>query len=269
MKVEIFVPVSYYGPVDKAWPTPPRCYDPQIGMQSMEWGMQQCEAAFKAGFDSLNFAEHHYSVNQLSPSPIFYAGLLGQRLPNAHIGVLGSDLPLHNPVQLAEEYSMLDNLLAGRLTIGLLRGTPNEYMTYGTNPWDSKEAFKEGVRLFIRALTEPEPFGWEGRYHRHRNVSIWPQPLQRPHPRILLSGNSPDSARFAGEMHCDLGFSFMPAEKSAENLEHYPRAPLTRGGSRRPTTSSTASSASCTKTSPRRTRPAPISAASSPAGPWT
>ena len=221
MKVEIFVPVSYYGPVDKAWPTPPRCYDPQIGMQSMEWGMQQCEAAFKAGFDSLNFAEHHYSVNQLSPSPIFYAGLLGQRLPDAHIGVLGSDLPLHNPVQLAEEYSMLDNLLAGRLTIGLLRGTPNEYMTYGTNPWDSKEAFKEGVRLFIRALTEPEPFGWEGRYYRHRNVSIWPQPLQRPHPRILLSGNSPDSARFAGEMHCDLGFSFMPAEKCAENLEHY------------------------------------------------
>ncbi len=147
--------------------------------------------------------------------------MLGQRLPDAHIGVLGSDLPLHNPVQLAEEYSMLDNLLAGRLTIGLLRGTPNEYMTYGTNPWDSKEAFKEGVRLFIRALTEPEPFGWEGRYYRHRNVSIWPQPLQRPHPRILLSGNSPDSARFAGEMHCDLGFSFMPAEKCAENLEHY------------------------------------------------
>ena len=116
MKVEIFVPVSYYGPVDKAWPTPPRCYDPQIGMQSMEWGMQQCEAAFTAGFDSLNFAEHHYSVNQLSPSPIFYAGLLGQRLPDAQIGVLGSDLPLHNPVQLAEEYSMLDNLLGGRLT---------------------------------------------------------------------------------------------------------------------------------------------------------
>ncbi len=162
--------------------------------------MQQCEAAYAAGFDSLNFAEHHYSVNQLSPSPIFYAGLLGQRIPDAHIGVLGSDLPLHNPVQLAEEYSMLDNLLGGRLNIGLLRGTPNEYLTYGTNPWDSKEAFKEAVRLFIRALTEPEPFGWEGRYYRYRNVAIWPQPLQRPHPRILLSGNSPDSARFAGEM---------------------------------------------------------------------
>jgi len=126
MKVEIFTPVSYYGPVEaRTWPTPPREYDPIHGMRSMEHGFEQCEAAFKAGFDSLNFAEHHYSINQLSPSPIFYAGLLGQRLPAAHIGVLGSDLPLHNPVQLAEEYSMLDNLLDGRLTIGLLRGTPN------------------------------------------------------------------------------------------------------------------------------------------------
>ncbi len=225
MKVEIFTPVSYYGPVDAStWPTPPRCYDPQHGMRSMERGFEQCEAAFRAGFDSLNFAEHHYSINQLSPSPIFYAGLLGQRLPEANIAVLGSDLPLHNPVQLAEEYSMLDNLLAGRLTIGLLRGTPNEYLTYGTNPWESKEAFNEGVRLFIRALTEPEPFGWEGRYHRYRNVSIWPQPLQRPRPRILLSGNSPGSARFAGEMHCDIGFSFQAPEAAAANVEHYKAA---------------------------------------------
>ncbi|HWM22141.1 MAG TPA: LLM class flavin-dependent oxidoreductase [Ilumatobacteraceae bacterium] len=190
-------------------------------MRSMECGFEQCEAAFRAGFDSINFAEHHYSINQLSPSPIFYAGILGQRLPDAHIGVLGSDLPLHNPVQLAEEYAMLDNLLGGRVNIGLLRGTPNEYLTYGTNPWESKEAFKEAVRLFIRALTEPEPFGWEGRYYRYRNVSIWPQPVQRPHPRILLSGNSPDSARFAGEMHCDIGFSFQPPETCAANVEHY------------------------------------------------
>ena len=84
MKVEIFVPVSYYGPVEaRTWPTPPRQYDPVHGMRSMEHGFEQCEAAHRAGFDSLNFAEHHYSINQLSPSPIFYAGLLGQRLPDA------------------------------------------------------------------------------------------------------------------------------------------------------------------------------------------
>ncbi len=218
MKVEIFTPVSYYGPVDKYVADATALLRPaqRPGVDGVR--LRAMRGGHNAGFDSLNFAEHHYSINQLSPSPIFYAGLLGQRLPDAQIGVLGSDLPLHNPVQLAEEYSMLDNLLGGRLKIGLLRGTPNEYLTYGTNPWDSKESFNEGVRLFIRALTEPEPFGWEGRYHRYRNVSIWPQPLQRPHPRILLSGNSADSAAVRGR----------------GGLRHRVQLPASRGGRREP-----------------------------------
>ena len=231
MKIEIFTPVSYYGPVETdTWPTPPRCYDPQRGMDSIQKGMEQSAAAYEAGFDSLNFAEHHYSTAQLSPDPITYAGILGRELPRATISVLGTDLPLHNPVRVAEAYSMLDTILGGRLgSIGLLRGTPNEYLTYGTNPWESRDAFGEAVELFIRAMTEPEPFGWEGRYHRYRNVSIWPQPVQKPHPRILLSGNSPSSARFAAEHRCDIGFSFMTPDKCAENAAVYRQAAAEAG----------------------------------------
>lgn len=223
MKIELFTPVSYYGSAaGETWPTPPRLYDPALGVDSMRKGFEQCAAAYEAGFDSLNFAEHHYSTAQLSPDPITYAGILGRELPEATISVLGTDLPLHNPVRVAEAYSMLDNVLNGRLgSIGLLRGTPNEYLTYGTNPWESREAFDEAVQLLIRALTEPEPFGWEGRYYRYRNISIWPQPVQRPHPRILLSGNSAASVRFAAAHRCDIGFSFMPPEKCAEHAELY------------------------------------------------
>jgi alkanesulfonate monooxygenase SsuD/methylene tetrahydromethanopterin reductase-like flavin-dependent oxidoreductase (luciferase family) len=231
MKIELFTPVSYYGPVDAdSWPTPPRCYDPQRGMESVRRGLEQSVAAYEAGFDSLNFAEHHYSTAQLSPDPITYAGILGRELPQATISVLGTDLPLHNPVRVAEAYSMLDTILGGRLgSIGLLRGTPNEYLTYGTNPWESREAFGEAVELIIRAMTEPEPFGWEGRYFRYRNVSIWPQPVQKPHPRILLSGNSASSARFAAEHRCDIGFSFMSPKRCAENVAVYRQAAAQAG----------------------------------------
>lgn len=231
LKVEIFTPVSYYGPMDtQSWPTPPRCYDPQQGTDSMQKGFEQSAAAYEAGFDSLNFAEHHYSPNQLSPDPITYAGILGQQLPGATISVLGTDLPLHNPVRVAEAYAMLDNVLGGRLgSIGLLRGTPNEYLTYGTNPWESRDAFGEAVQLLIKAMTEPEPFGWEGRYYRYRNISIWPQPVQKPHPRILLSGNSAASARFAGQHHCDIGFSFMSPDTCAKGLAVYREAAAEAG----------------------------------------
>ncbi|MGY4711522.1 LLM class flavin-dependent oxidoreductase [Mycolicibacterium sp. CBM1] len=190
----------------------------------MRAGFEQMAAGFEAGFDSLNIAEHHYSTSQMSPSPHLFAAALGEYLPEANIGVMGTDLPLHNPVFVAEQYASLDIMLNGRLRFGLLRGTPNEYLTYGTNPWESRERFEEAVELVIRALTEPEPFGWEGRYYRFRNIAVFPQSVQVPHPPILLSANSVSSAQFAARMRCDVGVSYYSAEQAAPSIAAYRQA---------------------------------------------
>ena len=124
---------------------------------------------------------------------------------------------------------MLDNLLDGRLRIGMLRGTPNEYLTYGSNPWESRERYEEGILLLKACFTEPEPFGWEGRYYRFRNIAVWPRRVQDPHPRILISGNSKDGAIFAGHHGLDLGFSYMGAEKCAEHASLYRQAAAEAG----------------------------------------
>jgi alkanesulfonate monooxygenase SsuD/methylene tetrahydromethanopterin reductase-like flavin-dependent oxidoreductase (luciferase family) len=231
MKVEIFTPVSYYGSASAVsdWPLPARLFESDKGILSIQRGFEQFEAAFEAGFDSLNLAEHHYSPAQMTPAPHLFAAALGERLPQAQIAILGTDLVLHNPVNIAEQYTTLDNLLGGRLRFALLRGTPNEYLTYGTNPWESRAKFEEAVELIIRCFTETEPFGWEGRYFRFRNISLFPSPVQRPHPRITLSGNSPSSARFAGRMKCDLGISFLPAEAAAANVALYREAAAEAG----------------------------------------
>lgn len=95
--------------------------------------------------------------------------------------------------------------------------------------WESRERFEEAVQLVIRTFTEPEPFGWEGRYFRFRNIALFPLPAQRPHPRILLSGNSASSARFAGRMRCDLGISFMPPAQAAACVAAYREAAAESG----------------------------------------
>ena len=192
--------------------------------------MDQCGQANDVGFDSLNFAEHHYSPKQLTPNPIVYAGVCGKRYPGANIGIFGTDLPLNNPVRIAEEYSMLDNMLGGkRLRFGLLRGTPNEYITYGSNPWESRERFDEAALLVKACFVEPEPFGWEGRYYRYRNIAVWPRVVQDPHPRILMSGNSIPSAIFAGTHGFDIGFSYMAPEKCRPNLDAFKAAAAAAG----------------------------------------
>ncbi len=231
MKVELFTPVNYYGTASTVqdWPIPARHFESDKATLSIERGFEQMTAGFEAGFDSLNLAEHHYSPAQMTPAPHLFAAALGERLPAAQIAILGTDLLLHNPINIAEQYAALDNQLHGRLRFALLRGTPNEYLTYGTNPWESRQRFEEAVELIIRCFTEPEPFGWEGRFYQFRNVSLFPLPVQRPHPRITLSGNSASSARFAGRMKCDLGLSFLPAEAAAANVVAYREAAAEAG----------------------------------------
>lgn len=231
MKLEFYQTMIYSGPDHgNSWPAPPRLSDAAHTEATMANGMDQCGHAYDVGFDSLNFAEHHYSPKQLTPNPVFYAGVCGRRYPGANIGVFGTDLPLNNPVRIAEEYSMLDNMLGGtRLRFGLLRGTPNEYITYGSNPWESRERFNEAALLVKACFVEPEPFGWEGRYYRFRNIAVWPKVVQDPHPRILVSGNSKDSAIFAGRHGFDIGFSYMAPELCVANLVAYREAASAAG----------------------------------------
>jgi alkanesulfonate monooxygenase SsuD/methylene tetrahydromethanopterin reductase-like flavin-dependent oxidoreductase (luciferase family) len=222
MKIEFFQTLTYGGPDHgTSWPAPPRVCDPAWAARTYAAGFEECAVAVEAGFDTLSFAEHHYSPKQLSPNPIIMAALAGERFPDQQIGVFGTDLPIANPVRIAEEYAMLDNLLGGRLRVAMLRGTPNEYMTYFDNPWESREKAEEGTLLVKTCWTEPEPFAWEGRYYRYRNIAVWPRVAQDPHPRILISANSADGAVFAGKHGFDIGFSYMAPEACAANADLY------------------------------------------------
>ena len=115
---------------------------------------------------------------------------------------------------------MLDTLTDGRVIAGLLRGTPNEYVTYNTNPSESRARFEEALLLIRRAWTEREPFGWEGRYFQYRAISIWPRPVQQPHPPLYMSGSSPESAGFAARNRVSLGLAVttLPAATAAAEL---------------------------------------------------
>ena len=136
------------------------------------------------------------------------AGALTQVVKRAKIALLGATIPILNPVRVAEEFAMLDTMSGGRVVAGMLRGTPNEYVTYNINPAESRERFEEALELIRSAWTETEPFGWQGRYYEYRTISIWPRPVQKPHPPIYMSGSSPESGEFAARNRIGLGLAF-------------------------------------------------------------
>jgi alkanesulfonate monooxygenase SsuD/methylene tetrahydromethanopterin reductase-like flavin-dependent oxidoreductase (luciferase family) len=173
-------------------------------------------------------AEHHYAARQLTPDPTVFAAALTQRIRNAKIAVLGVLLPMLDPVRVAEQFAMLDMLSQGRLIAGVFRGTPNELAVYHSNPAESRGRYEEAVQLIQRCWTEPEPFGWEGVYYRYRAIAVWPRPLQQP-LRLLVSGNSKESARFAGTHHLKMGFSLGDLAAKASHIAEYKRAACDAG----------------------------------------
>jgi alkanesulfonate monooxygenase SsuD/methylene tetrahydromethanopterin reductase-like flavin-dependent oxidoreductase (luciferase family) len=230
MKIEFFQTCTYAGPDHGAsWPARPAACDPEWASTTFADALDECAVAVDAGFDTLTFAEHHYSPKQITPNPMMLAALAGARFPGQQIGVFGTDLPINNPVRVAEEYAMLDNLLQGRLRVAMLRGTPNEYITYFDNPYESRERAEEATLLVKQCWTEPEPFAWEGRYYRYRNIAVWPRVFQNPHPRILISANSPDGAMFAGRNGFDIGFSYMAPDACAANADLYRKTAAATG----------------------------------------
>ena len=93
------------------------------------------------------------------PIPGVLAGALARSVKRAKVAILGRALPLvNNPLTIAEEYAMLDNITRGRLIAGFVRGIGAEYHAMGINPAYSQERFAEAHDLIVRAWTEPGPF---------------------------------------------------------------------------------------------------------------
>ena len=222
---------SYFGPMGYSqrnmfpttWPIPPSYHDPETSVQSYQEGMEECEFAEEMGFEWVSFSEHHYSGRIATGNPAVIAAAVAERCKKVRVAILGQLLPLNNPVRAAEELAMLDNMTNGRLIIGFLRGTPNEDQVYTMNPAEGRGRLIEGMDLVIKAMTEPEPFSWEGRYHQFRTVAVWPRPVQQPMPPVLVAARSDDSIQYAADHKLGLGVSFVPVDQMAKVVEKYVR----------------------------------------------
>src|ERR1700739_4739939 len=223
MKVSFFETAHYRTPrrLPAEWPVPPDAYDRDAGMQSYRSMVERVQFAESLGFDWLSVAEHHYSPHRLTPNPAVSAAHLAALSQKIKIAVLGPIVSQSNPVQVAEDLTMLDNLMPGRLVVGLLRGTTGEYLTFDLNPAEARERTTEAMELILKAWTEPQPFGWQGRHFQFRTVSVCPRPVQQPLPPTYSLGTSRESCEFAARHHIGLGVSFAPFEGVAKSTRYY------------------------------------------------
>ena len=200
-----------------------RLYDPEKGAALYHRYLDEMELADRLGFDGVVVNEHHQTAYGLMPIPGVLAGALARSVKRAKVAVLGRALPLlANPLNVAEEYAILDNLTRGRLIAGFVRGIGAEYHASGANPGESHERFHEAHDMIIRAWTEPGPFAYEGKHYHFRYVNPWPRPYQKPHPPIWLpSQGSQETIEWAAKMRYVYCQTLSPIAQVARFFEMY------------------------------------------------
>jgi alkanesulfonate monooxygenase SsuD/methylene tetrahydromethanopterin reductase-like flavin-dependent oxidoreductase (luciferase family) len=142
-----------------------------------------CESA---GLSTLWIAEHHFHDGGICPSPPVLLAAASQRTRTLRIGALVSVLPFHDPIEVAEQYAMIDQLSGGRLNLGLGSGyIALEFQGFGIDPATKRERFDRSLEVVLSAFrgdpvvsAASDPSG---------SIRVNVRPVQRPHPPLWIA----------------------------------------------------------------------------------
>jgi alkanesulfonate monooxygenase SsuD/methylene tetrahydromethanopterin reductase-like flavin-dependent oxidoreductase (luciferase family) len=166
-----------------------------------EEGMEQIQYSEEVGFDYCLIAEHHFSNYGNSPAPLLQALYIGQRTRRIKVATGILVLPIWQPLRLAEEVAVLDNLIDGRFICGVGRGyQPHEMGRFGISLEESRQRFNETLDVLIKAWTQDRSFTYDGEYIKVPDgVTVWPKPMQKPHPPFWVAGTSMETMKLAAQ----------------------------------------------------------------------
>jgi alkanesulfonate monooxygenase SsuD/methylene tetrahydromethanopterin reductase-like flavin-dependent oxidoreductase (luciferase family) len=172
---------------------PSENYDPAVGARLYDMYLDLWQQADGVGLNVMT-NEHHATATCLVPAVPVIAGILARTTRQARILILGNPIAnRRDPLRVAEEMALIDNLSKGRLEVGFVRGVPFEVLPANSRPTGMHDRMWEAHDLILRAWeTHDGPFSWEGGWH-HRYVNIWPRPYQQPRPPVWVTGTSPSS----------------------------------------------------------------------------
>jgi alkanesulfonate monooxygenase SsuD/methylene tetrahydromethanopterin reductase-like flavin-dependent oxidoreductase (luciferase family) len=158
--------------------------------------------AERVGFVFVGLSEHHGSEDGYLPSPLVMAGAVAARTTNVAIVVAAMIAPFHDPLRLAEDAAVVDNLCGGRLELIVAGGyVPHEFAMFGVELSERARRTTEVIQTLQAAWTG-EPFEYRG-----RTVQVAPKPHRPGGPGLQLGGSSPAAARRAAR----LGVGFQPS----------------------------------------------------------
>jgi alkanesulfonate monooxygenase SsuD/methylene tetrahydromethanopterin reductase-like flavin-dependent oxidoreductase (luciferase family) len=109
-------------------------------------------------------------------------------------------LPMLDPVQLAPAAAYVDQMLDGRLDLGVSIGyRPWDLQAAGISRQDRVPKFIESIEIIKRMWTRSD-VSFHGKYFNFDHLEPLARPVQKPHPPIVVSSQAHGSAARAGQL---------------------------------------------------------------------
>jgi natural product biosynthesis luciferase-like monooxygenase protein len=194
--------------------------------------LESAKFADRNGFSAIWTPERHFQdFGGLYPNPSVLGAALAMITERVQIRAGSCALPLHHPVRVAEEWSVVDNLSNGRAAVSFASGWhPDDFVFEPAVYEDRKEVMFRHIEL-IQRLWAGETIMMPGVGGQEVPVRLLPKPLQRRLPMWITSAGSPETWIRAGEIGANvlaalIGYSF---EDLAARIRSYREARARRG----------------------------------------
>ncbi|HSU54720.1 MAG TPA: MupA/Atu3671 family FMN-dependent luciferase-like monooxygenase, partial [Candidatus Dormibacteraeota bacterium] len=153
------------------------------------------------GFAAIWTPERHFhAFGGLYPNPAVTSAALASITRRIQIRAGSVVLPLHDPIRVAEEWSVVDNLSNGRVAISFATGwQPNDFILAPDCYSRRKEVMLEKLDI-VRRLWRGETVWFRGPKGEQLPIKILPQPIQTELPIWLTASGHPDTFKLAGEL---------------------------------------------------------------------
>jgi alkanesulfonate monooxygenase SsuD/methylene tetrahydromethanopterin reductase-like flavin-dependent oxidoreductase (luciferase family) len=167
---------------------------------------EQAELADRLGFRGFWIAEIHCQPRfSLLSAPYVVLGAVAQRTRNLRLGVAVNTLPVHHPVQLAEQAALLDLLSNGRMDFAAGGGHPHSrvYECFGVDHKQTHEVMEESFAIIRKAWSE-DRLTFDGKFFQIPEVVVNPKPVQRPLPPLYMASSSLEGVEIGARLGINL-----------------------------------------------------------------
>jgi len=150
------------------------------------------------GLDSAWVSEHHGAGDDYLPSLLPMLAAFATVTERIELGTGVVLAPFHDPLRLAEDYAVVDQLAGGRLIAGFGIGwREEEFRSWNLDISSRVRRTIETIEVLRRAWNN-DRFSYSGRYFNYEDVAVTPKPARVP--PIFVGGFVDDAIRRAGRI---------------------------------------------------------------------